>query len=254
MYIQIYLSIEDIILLLVNIISIIALNIFITNIFESISKNNELKNQVLLYEQQAKMQYEYYSNLENKYQNSRKLIHDMKNHMQTIEDLYMLNENEKAKEYTVDMYKMFDRFVQKYYSSNKVLNVIINDKVQKAENHGVCLSCKIGEVNLDFIKDIDLTTIFSNLLDNAIEGATSAVKSKNILLIIDKFNESIIINITNSIDKPPLKDSSGFISNKKKHKGIGLQNVNLVLEKYEGNMRMECDKEVFKVNIVIPSN
>jgi sensor histidine kinase YesM len=254
MYVQTYSAMEDTILLLINIVSIIVLNIFITNIFQSISKNNELTSELQLYEAQAKIQYDYYTSLENKYKNSRKIIHDMKNHLQTIEYLYKLQENEKAQTYTEDMYKMFDKLVHKYYTSNKVLNIIINDKLQRAEGLDIRFNCQIGHVNLEFIKDIDQTTIFSNLLDNALEGVKDLTADKNITLKIDAFNDFIVINIANSIDKLPIKNEENFTSTKKNHKGFGLQNVKMALEKYEGNMRIDYDENSFKVNIVIPSN
>lgn len=252
MYIQTYMSLEDIILIIVNVISIIALNVYVTNVFEAVSNNNKLKSELMLYDEQAKMQYEYYNNLESKYKNSRKIIHDIKNHMQIIEELYEQRENEKAKNYTEDMYKMFDKFVQKYYTSNKVLNIIINDKFSKAEQFNINMNCKIGDVNLDFIKDIDLTTIFSNLLDNAIDGAKNASEDKNIFLKVDKFNDFIVINLTNRADSEPIKIKENFKSTKKNHKGLGLENVRMTLNKYEGNMRAEYKDKIFKVNIVIP--
>jgi sensor histidine kinase YesM len=254
MYIQTYLALEDIVLLLLNIMSIMVLNIFITNIFQSISKNNQLKSELELYEQQAKLQYNYYTSLEDKYKNSRKIIHDMKNHLQTIENLYKLQENEKAMEYTADMYSMFDKFVHKYYTSNKVLNIIINDKIQNAESFNISFDCKIEDISFDFIRDIDQTTIFSNLLDNAVEAVKKLPDGKNITLKINKFNDFIIINITNSIGSLPTKNTAGFTSTKKNHEALGLQNVSRALEKYEGNMRVDYDEKNFRVNIVIPSN
>ncbi|MFL0249391.1 sensor histidine kinase [Clostridium neuense] len=252
MYIQTYMSLEDIILIIVNIISIIALNVYITNVFEAVSNNNKLKNELMLYDEQAKMQYEYYNNLESKYKSSRKIIHDIKNHMQTIEELYEQRENEEAKNYAEDMYKMFDRFVQKYYTSNRVLNIIINDKLSKAEQFNINMNCKIGDVDLDFIKDIDLTTVFSNLLDNAIDGAKNASEDKSIFLKVDRFNDFIVINLSNRADREPIKVKENFKSTKKNHKGLGLENVRMTLNKYEGNMRIDYKDKVFKVNIVIP--
>ena len=64
-YIQLYMSISDIILYIVNVVVIILFNIFITNVFESISNNNELKNQLSLYEKQSRIEYDYYKRLEN---------------------------------------------------------------------------------------------------------------------------------------------------------------------------------------------
>ncbi|OPJ60951.1 sensor histidine kinase [Clostridium oryzae] len=252
MYMQIYISIEDLILLTVNIASIIVLNVFITNVFESVSRNNELKSELLLYEQQTKMQYDYYNSLEKKYKNSRKLIHDVKNHLQTIEELYRQQDSEKAKQYAKDMDKMFDKFAQRSYTSNKVLNIILNDKIQKAEELHIFFDCKIGNADMNFIKDIDLTSIFANLIDNAIEGARKANKQKYVLLKMDKFNGSFVINIENSIDKTPATIGHKFQSSKKNHEAIGIGNVKRTLEKYEGDVRIHFSDKVFKVNIVIP--
>ena len=251
-YVQIYISMEETILLIVNIIFIVLLNLYITNIFESISKNNILKNEVALYEQQSKLQYKYYTHLENKYKNSRKVIHDMKNHLQAVEQLYHLQENEIASRYTKDMYQMLEELGQKYYTSNRVLNIIINDQVQRAELLEIKVKCQIGDIQLDFIKNIDLTTIFANLFDNAIEAAKKVKDNRYINFKADKFNEFIVINLSNCIYKLPIEDEKGFISQKKNHDGLGLINVKKALEKYEGNMRIQYDKDVFKVNIVIP--
>ncbi|WP_243156006.1 ATP-binding protein [Clostridium sp. C2-6-12] len=243
---------EEIILLIVNLIFIIVLNLYITNIFESISKNNILKNEIALYEQKSKMQYEYYNNLEKKYKNSRKVIHDMKNHLQSIEQLYNLKENHIASEYAKDMYEMLEELGQKYYTNNKVLNIIVNDQAQKAELLDIKLKCQIGDINLDFIKDIDLTTIFANLFDNAREACIEVKDDKLINFKVDKFNEFIVINLSNTINEIPKENKNGIISKKKNHEGIGLVNVKKALEKYEGNMRIYYDQKLFKVNIVIP--
>lgn len=251
-YVQMYMNTGDIILLAVNFVAIILLNLFITSIFESISKNNQLRNELMLYEEQAKLNYEYYTKLENKYMDSRKVIHDMKNHLQIIEDLYGMEEKEKAEKYTKDMYTMLENFSQKYYTSNKVLNVILNDKIQKAENMDIKVDCKIGDISLDFIKDIDLTTIFSNLLDNAITSAKGGTADKSIYIKIDKFNEFIVMNMSNTMDKAPIVEGGKIRSRKENHSGIGLSNIEMTVKRYEGTMRVDHGHGFFKVNIVIP--
>ncbi len=80
---QLYAGFEESILLVVNIILVLILNIYVTHIFDAISKNNTLKNEVKLYHQQSELQHRYYDNLENKYKESRKLIHDIRNHLQS---------------------------------------------------------------------------------------------------------------------------------------------------------------------------
>lgn len=251
-YLQIYASTDELILLVVNIIFIIILNLYITNVFEAISKNNILKNELDLYEQQSKLQYQYYNDLERKYKSSRTIIHDMKNHLQSIEQLYHLQENDMAFKYTKDMYQMLDELGQKYYTSNRVLNIIVNDKVQRAETLGINIKCQIGDIQLEFIRDIDLTTIVANLFDNAIEACRRVENNRYINFKADKFNEFMVMTLSNSIEEVPVKDGNRFISQKKNHEGLGLMNVKKTLEKYEGNMKIQYDKDEFKVNIVIP--
>lgn len=254
MYVQVYLSPQDIILLIVNIVSILALNIFITNIFESISRNNELKNQLLLHEELSKLQYEYYGAIENKYNSSRKLIHDVKNHIHTIENLYKAQEHEKARAYSENMYRLFEELGQKQFTSNKTLNIILNDKYQKAIRNNITLKCFVETAELDFIKDIDLTTIFANLLDNAIEAAQESVGEKEICLKLAKFNDFLVINISNTTNEELITKGNLLRTTKKNHSGLGLQNVKLALSKYQGNMTINYHEGVFTVNIVIPSD
>lgn len=61
-----------------------------------------------------------------------------------------------------------------------------------------------------------------------------------------------MINLRNPINQSPKVNKKGIISKKKNHEGIGLINVKKALEKYEGNMRIEYDQRLFKVNIIIP--
>ncbi|WP_242833439.1 sensor histidine kinase [Clostridium sp. BL8] len=254
MYVQVYLSPQDIILLIVNIVSILALNIFITNIFENISRNNELKNQLLLHEELSKMQYEYYGAIENKYNSSRKLIHDVKNHINTIENLYKAQEHEKAREYSENMYRLFEELGQKQFTSNKTLNIILNDKYQKAISSNITLKCFVETAELDFIKDIDLTTIFANLLDNAIEAAQESVGEKEICLKVARFNDFLVINVSNTTNEELITKGNLVRTTKKNHSGLGLQNVKLVLMRYQGNMTIKYDEGIFTVNLVIPAS
>ncbi|MEG1311014.1 MAG: GHKL domain-containing protein [Romboutsia sp.] len=247
-YMQIYSGIEEIILFIINVIMIFIVNIYVTYTFENISKNNILQNEVNLYQQQSKLQYKYYDNLERKYQDSRKLAHDIRNHLNTIEELYKINDTESAKLYTYDIHKMLNELNQKYYTSNRVLNIILNDKFYMVKEEDINIECRIGDVDLDFIRDIDITTIFANLLDNAIE----ATKDKGyIRLDVNKFNELLVINISNSITTKPIYKNKKFKSTKENHQGLGIENIKKSLEKYDGTMLIDFDEKEFKVNIII---
>lgn len=251
-YVQIYSGEEDIILFVFNVLSIFAVNIYVTHIFDNISKNNILENEINLYVQQSKLQYKYYDNLERKYQESRKLAHDIRNHLNTIEELYKCNDVENAKQYTDDIHSMLNELNQKYYSSNRVLNIILNDKFEQMKNINIKLEYRIGDIDIDFIREIDITTIFTNLLDNAIEATTDIKDEGYIKLDIDKFNDFLVINISNSMIEKPIHKGKKLKSTKENHQGLGITNIKKSLERYDGTILIDYSKDEFKVNIVIP--
>lgn len=250
---QIYAGREESFLLVLNILLVLALNIYVTHIFDAMSKNNVLRNEVNLYHQQSELQHKYYDNLEHKYKESRKLIHDIRNHLQSIERLYENHEKDKAREYTNDIHLMLNELNQKYYTSNRVLNIILNDKIQSIKNTNIDFEYKIGDVDLDFMREVDITTIFANLLDNSIEATKKVENNSYIKFHLNKFNDFIVVNIINSMKEKPIKKNDKIKSTKENHEGLGLENIRKALEKYEGNLVIDFNDEEFKVNIVIPS-
>lgn len=250
---QLYAGFVESVLLVANVVLILILNIYVTHIFDTVSKNNTLQNEVKLYHQQSELQHKYYDNLENKYKESRKLIHDVRNHLQSIERLYENKEKYLAKKYTNDIHLMLNELNQKYYTSNRILNIILNDKYQIIKNTNIDFDCKIGEIDLDFIREIDITTIFANLLDNSIEAAKKVEDNSYIKFHVNKFNDFIVINIVNSINEKPIMKNKKIKSTKINHDGLGLENIRKTLEKYEGSLVIDFNTDEFKVNIVIPN-
>lgn len=245
--------IELIFISLLSAIILIGLNLALTYFFEVMSKNHKLESLVKLSEQQYKMQLRYYSSMEIKYNSSRKIMHDIKNHLQTIENLHKHGESDKASEYTAEICAKIKELSPKFISENRILNIIINDKSMLAESFGIKVRYEIEEIDLTFISDFDLTVILSNLIDNAIEACKEDEEvNSEIIIIIKKYNNFLIINIENSIFNEVTKTYENFISTKDGHSGIGISNVNKAIEKYNGDMQISTRNNRFMVNIVIP--
>ncbi len=249
-FLQVYISEEILLLLLLNILLLLALNIYFTSVFDIITKNNHLENELNLFRQQEVIQAGYYSTLEQKYDNTRKLIHDIRNHIQAMEHLYEEQKNEEGCQYAKDIHTMLNQLGQKYYTDNKILNIILNDKVQTMEALGMKPDIKISMVDLHFIRDVDITTLFANILDNAIEAAASS-SEKQIILRVTMVHDFISIILKNSAALPPVKQGDTFRSNKEMHEGLGLKNVTRVVKDYKGDIQYEWDKQYFITRIML---
>lgn len=254
---------SEIICVMITIAGIVVTNTYFLNILEYESENNRLLYENQLFIQQSQMQYLYYDNLESQYRESLSIIHDVKRHIRAIEELYEQRENETALEYAVTISSRLDDFKLNEYTSNRVLNIILNDKLKAAEQKNIDFICKIDDVDLSFIDNIDLTTIFANLLDNALEACIAKAGDKFIQIQVGSFHNLVVINIKNTMDESKENRIQGFencigdsnldspIANKKTHSGIGLPNVTKVVTKYNGDFNIEKDGQIFTCTIVL---
>ena len=230
----------------------LALDIYLVYLFEAISEKYSLENEMELRDQQLSMQNNYYHSIETQYDHSRRLIHDMKNHMQTLEELYSSGSGLEAKHYAQTILESMDAFSGRFKCKNRILTIIINDKILKCDEQDIEINTQVEDIDFDFIEPFDMTTIFSNLLDNAIEACSKISMKRRIDLKVYKFNEFITISVRNPYDGKLVWDKDSLASTKGgKHMGLGLKNVKSAVEKYEGTMQRKSDDEHFEVKILM---
>ncbi|WP_412224789.1 sensor histidine kinase [Eubacterium callanderi] len=231
----------------------LGLDTYLIYLFETISQKYELEREIDLKKQQEEMQNSYYHSIETQYDHSRRLIHDIKNHMQTLEEIYSEGSNIEAKQYAKTILESMDTFSGRFKCKNRVLTIIINDKILKCDDQSIRIDTQVEDLNFDFIDPFDMTTIFSNLLDNAIEACSKvSIERREIDLKIYKFNEFITISVRNYYDGKLVWDKDSLVSTKGgKHMGLGLKNVKSAVEKYEGTMQRKSDGEHFEVKILM---
>ena len=247
---QVYLTKTSLFLFMVNLSLLIALNVYFCVLIEIMSENHRLENERNLYRQQAQMQYHYYEREEEKYEESRKLIHDIRNHIQAMEDLYRKEGAQDAARYADNIHQMLNSFQQKYYTSEKLLNIILNDKVQLMRAAGIREDIKVGELSLDFMKDVDVTTLFANLLDNAVAAASGSC-DRYIRLRVNLVRQFLSIIMENSCDREPVKVGEGFRSCKSGHEGMGIKNIRRTVEQYGGDVQFEWKDGVFTTKVML---
>ncbi|MDF2868473.1 MAG: hypothetical protein K0R05_48 [Anaerocolumna sp.] len=239
---------------MITCVGIVVINIYFLNILEYESENNRLIYENKLFGQQSKMQYQYYDALELQYRESLSIIHDVKRHIRSIEELYTHQETGAAREYAITINNRLDAFRLNEYTTNRMLNIILNDKIKLAENNKIEFQCKIDEIDLSFIDNMDLTTIFANLLDNAIEACARLNSGRIINLKVGSFNNLVAITIKNPMIENP--DNNSHISiiehyRRAEHAGIGIPNVVKVVEKYKGDFNIQKEEGMYSCSIVL---
>lgn len=247
---QIFPTGYSMLLLGVNLILLIGLNIYFCVLVDMMSENHRLENERNLYRTQARMQYQYYEQEEEKYEASRKMIHDIRNHIQAMEALYEEGNTQEAAGYAGDIHKMLNRFQQKYYTPEKLLNIILNDKARTMRQMGIREDFKVGELSLDFMQETDVTALFANLLDNAVTAAGES-RDGYVKLRVNRVREFLSIIVENSCEQEPVKEAEIFRSRRAGHEGLGLKIIRQTVKQYGGDVQFDWKEGVFTVRVML---
>jgi sensor histidine kinase regulating citrate/malate metabolism len=229
---------------------IIFADLYLLYFTKFVQENGQLKLKLRLLEQQSHLQYEYYVSQEEKYNESVKILHDVNKHLTMIEQIYEIDRADDAKQYAKEIGKMLQPLVLQQYTNNPILNILLNEKKKYAVYHNIKFELKIESIDLQFMEPIEITTVFGNLLDNAIEACNALPDNRYISLKLDTYNDFVAIHISNSSSGHTKWSGRKPVSQKGKDHGIGLINVENIIKKYNGNMILKEENNVFSCDII----
>jgi two-component system sensor histidine kinase AgrC len=228
-----------------------AFDLYLLYIFALLNKRYALERDVAIQKQQNVMQQRYLDQMERQDRITRKFIHDTKNHLQTLEGLYHAGDTQAADAYFSRTIAEMDRLGMKRFCADPTLNIILSDKAAYCEELGIRLKLDLQDDRLDFMEPFDITTIFGNLLDNAVEAAEGQrAEDYEIRLSMRAQGEMLAIAVENP---KPAGDERVPVKSKKGHQGIGLGNVSAAVARYGGTMDIREDDGWFKVQIFLGS-
>lgn len=204
-------------------------NIAITYVISSIEKATEQEQDLRLLRQQISIQTENYGALKKNYCIQRKTTHEFERHIQVLRDLLNQEEYESAQEYVRQLQADRTLRVFSISSKNPVIDVVLNQKHQVAQENGIKMQVKVNDLSAVEIQTNDLVVLLSNLLDNAIEACLKLTDNREIVCSIIK-EDGIYISIRNT--SPPVTILHGEIATTKENPtehGYGLPAVKYIL-------------------------
>ena len=210
-------------------------------VIDTLSDNYE--KEMLLLEAEAKEQY--YQELEKSSREVRKIKHDLKNML-----LAICGKAKKQNEISEEIYKIIkelDESDKKIYTSNVVINTIINHKISQAKKLEIKTDVNIKVSKAIHIDYKDAGILLGNILDNAIE-ACEKIKKKERWIKIDMLHNknTLFIEVCNSKGKELTNISKSSKSDAHNH-GIGISSIKAITKKYDGYVEFVDKGEEFEV-------
>lgn len=212
-------------------------------------EKNEEKSKLLRIERELnESQNKYYQLMLEK--ETRKFRHDLNNHLFCLRELAKREDLCEIKKYLDGMSSELQKIRELSYSTgNDLFDAILNDKLLDiSKDIVVTVKGKFRhELSLDAI---DVCTIFSNLLQNAVEELEPIRKSGFLNIEIRSGQQYTEIEIKNSVRRRVKLEKNGLPQTSKEDKknhGMGLKNVKRTVERCHGNLKINSDEQVFSV-------
>ena len=182
----------------------------------------------------------------------RRLRHDMVHHIMQLYSMASLNKNAEMLEYLDKMEQAMINPREHVSSGNKDIDGILTFMLEKA----VSILKKV-DVQVKIPEDLhtcsfELAVILGNIIDNAIEAARQT-EDKWLSLQITADKGILFIRVSNSYCGCIKTSGDKLLTSKedKENHGLGLDSVKDMIKKYNGDMKITCDKNIFTVDILL---
>lgn len=178
--------------------------------------------------------------------------HDIKHHLLILREYGQERKWDMLMSYLNELSD--DILVQKkaMWTQVGILDTLLEQKKAKAESKGIAFRIRADRIGELPFSDMEISTLFSNLLDNAIEACEKIQDDRRwIQLNIMRKSGMLYITISNSIKGRPLEKEGKLITNKQNHQlhGYGIKSVQKIVRKYEGDFSYQIRESEFIVTI-----
>ena len=187
----------------------------------------------------------------------RRLRHDMNNHIICLNELYKGEKYGELGEYLKQLSNTVTEIQAPIRTGNEIVDAIISEKAEEAKPFQIKIQVD-GDFKGITVSAMDLCTIFSNLLDNAIE-AVKAVKEtdREISVSARKTGSFWLLAVKNNTAfKVEISDRIKTTKSDKKEHGFGIGNVDRAVQKCGGEFQLDCkkagEKFVFSAEVMLP--
>lgn len=141
-------------------------------------------------------------------------------------------------------------------TGNRVLDTILTTKSLHCRQNGIQLTCVADGAALDFMDVMDLSALFGNALDNAIEGVSVLPDDEQRLIHLSVARQKGFISIRlENRCKETMHIEKGLPSTTKAEKGLhgyGLKSIQATVAKYGGSVTVHAENGWFELRILIP--
>ena len=180
--------------------------------------------------------------------------HDAKNQFAYLELLLEENKAEEAKAYLRQLAEAQGELLNSFQSQNQVINGIMNLELAKAKLRNVEIVSRVILPPILPFRDIDLVSLITNIMDNALENVSQKEKKPSIKITMLIHEDYFRIYCLNKVDGRNEDYSIAKKSRKGKQHGYGTKIIKEIAARYNGYASFVCDHGEFVCDCILSLN
>ncbi len=153
-----------------------------------------------------------------------------------------------------DLSQVVEAYDSNFKTGNVALDVVLTRKNFDCKGRGISLTCVAKGECLDFMSELDIYSLFGNILDNAIEATDKLEDPERRVINLTVFQEGYFVRIhEENYFGGALTFSGGLPETTKKdtaYHGIGLKSIRMLAQKYDGSLKIDTVDGRFILDIM----
>lgn len=184
---------------------------------------------------------------------SRRYKHDLRHNYLILAGMIQQGETQKALDFIAEMGISVEEIQPVQYCKNTSVNSILASYLSLAESKNIRTSVRAVVPSNLAIDDVELSGIFANALENAIEACDHIAKNRTPYITVecDHRHSKLFINIKNSCRADIEFDEDELPRSNKPGGGRGTLIIKSVVEKHHGLCRFFASSGVFHTQVIL---
>ena len=180
--------------------------------------------------------------------------HDLKHQINLLKTQVYVG---KSTSYLEKMEREIRVYETQNKTGNQILDAVLTNKAMICQNKEIELKFIVDGGALSFMEDMDVSALFGNMLDNAIESAEKQQEKQKrlIWLYVTKEKQLVRIRTENYCDEKIRFKNGMPVTTKKDRRlhGYGMKSIKSTVEKYHGSVVAAQENNWFELKILLPA-
>ena len=206
--------------------------------------------QTAYHAQELEIQRNYYKDRIRDEERVRSIYHDMKNHLLLLQA--QAGNGQEVQKSIQELQSQVQEYENYHHTGNEFLDIIIRDKAKTAQEKQIDFNAAISFEDGAFVELLDISTIFGNALDNAIEASERLPEDHRLITVrANRVRDMLVIIVENNAISEQTISGETTKEDTFSH-GFGLANIRKAVERYGGQCSIKTENGMFILKILIP--